>query len=106
MGKKMTAASHFYIGVLIIMHTHFYPLHAFSIFRNLIYTVVYIHDNGKIIDEIVEHDNNSVMSTTNMAYGTNCPVIVDSKYDGIVLLPERSCSTTTTLEEGGGKGKK
>ena len=66
---------------------------------------MYIHDNGKIIDEVVEHDNNSVMSTTNMAYGTNCPVIVDSKYDGIVLLPERSCSTTTTTsEEGGGKG--
>ena len=65
---------------------------------------MYIHDNGKIIDEIIEHDNNSVMSTTNMAYGTNCPVIIDSKYDGIVLLPERSCSTTTTLEEGGGKG--
>lgn len=88
--------------MLIFVH-----LRTFSIFRskNLIYTVVYIHDNGKIIDEIIEHDNNSVMSTTNMAYGTNCPVIIDSKYDGIVLLPERSCSTTTTtLEEGGGKG--
>lgn len=65
---------------------------------------MYIHEHGKIIDEIIEHDNNnnSVLSsttTTNMAYGTNCPVIIDSKYDGIVLLPEQqSC--------GGGRGAK
>lgn len=59
---------------------------------------MYIHEHGKIIDEIFEHDNNcdnsesdNIMSTTdNMAYGTNCPVVIDSKYDGIVLLPERS----------------
>ena len=65
--------------------------------KNLIYTVVYIHEDGKISDEIIEHDNNnnSVMSPTNMAYGTNCPVLIDSKYDGIVLLPERGGGTKT-----------
>jgi hypothetical protein len=66
--------------------------------KNLIYTVVYIHEDGKISDEIIEHDNNnnnSVLSPTNMAYGTNCPVLIDSKYDGIVLLPERGGGTKT-----------
>ena len=106
MGKNMTHVTR-YLGIFFHHHAYIYNLARSQLTlqltltqhrsKNLIYTVVYMHEDGKIIDEIIEHDsNNSISATTNMAYGTNCPVFIDSKYDGIVLLPE----------QGGGGGTK
>ena len=52
--------------------------------KSLSYEVVYTdncHPKGKIVEEVPEH---------NLAYGAKCPVTVDSKEEGIVLLSEHS----------------
>jgi hypothetical protein len=52
----------------------------------LSYEVVFAdncHPKGIIAEEVPEH---------NLAYGATCPVTIDSKEEGIVLLPERSPS--------------
>ena len=55
--------------------------------KSLSYNVVYTdncHPKGKIVEEVLEHD---------LAYGAKCPVTIDSKEEGIVLLSELSPSS-------------
>jgi hypothetical protein len=52
--------------------------------KSLVYEVTYVdncHPKGKIAEEVSEHD---------LAYGAKCPVTIDSKEDGVILLSELS----------------
>jgi hypothetical protein len=60
--------------------------------KNLVYEVSYVdpcHPKGKIVEEVPEHD---------LAYGASCPVIIDSKDDGVVLLSELSPNQSGTVQ--------